>query len=71
MITTMKKAGRRLLLGSLIGSFALAGSVVGVAQAATPKDGPPAAPAPTPGIPMPNPNPYEIPMPVPLPGGGA
>ena len=78
---TLTHRYRSIAAGAVVASFALAGSVVGVAQAApanadvTPVQatpaGPPAPPAPAPGIPMPNPDPKQIPLPVPVPGGGA
>ena len=69
---------RSLVVGSLIASVAMTGSVVGVAHAITspqavrsPKAGPPAPPATTP-VPIPDPNPghKQLPTPIPLPGGG-
>ena len=53
---------RRLVLGSVIGSLAVMGSVAGVAQAAD---------NPSPPVPNPIQNPsVPVPVPVPLPGGG-
>jgi hypothetical protein len=73
---------RRLATSSIVASFALTGSLIGMAAVTpasthtapaqiTPFDGFPALPAPTPGVPMPNPDPKQIPIPVPVPGGGA
>jgi len=62
-MSSLTRTCRRLVLGSVIGSLAVMGSVVGVAHA----DGsnPPGA------IPNPIQNPsVPVPVPVPLPGGG-
>ena len=62
-MTTLKKTCRRLAVGSLVGSLAMIGSVVGVAHA----DDSPAPPGP-----VPNPPSLQNPpsTPIPLPGGG-
>ncbi len=53
---------RRLVLGSVIGSLAVMGSLAGVAHAAD---------KPAPPVPNPIQNPsVPVPVPVPLPGGG-
>ena len=53
---------RRFVLGSVIGSLALMGSMAGVAQADNPSPGPVPNPIQNPSVP--------VPVPVPLPGGG-
>ncbi len=58
----VKATCRRLVLGSVIGSLAVMGSLAGVAQAADNPSPPVPNPIQTPSVP--------VPVPVPLPGGG-
>jgi hypothetical protein len=61
-MSSFTRTCRRLVLGSVIGSLAVMGSVAGIAQA---DSNPPGA------IPNPIQNPsVPVPVPVPLPGGG-
>jgi hypothetical protein len=53
---------RRLVLGSVIGSLAVMGSLAGAAHADPAKPGPVPNPIQNPAVP--------VPVPVPLPGGG-
>jgi hypothetical protein len=61
-MTPMKNTCRRLAVGSLVGSIAMMGSVVGIAHADNP----------APPGPIPNPPSLDNPpsTPIPLPGGG-
>ena len=60
-MSSFSRTCRRLVLGSVIGSLAVMGSVVGVAQADGSKPNPP--------NPIQNPS-VPVPVPVPIPGGG-
>jgi hypothetical protein len=59
---SLSATGRRLVLGTVIGSLALMGSLTGVAQADSNPPGQTPNPIQNPSVP--------VPVPVPLPGGG-